>query len=33
MKKKIKRFIRNHEYFSIVCLSVFGALLTNFIVR
>jgi hypothetical protein len=32
MKKKIKRFVRNHEYFSAVVLSFIGALLTKVLV-
>jgi hypothetical protein len=32
MKRKIKRFVRKHKYFSAVVLSFFGALLTKALV-
>ncbi len=31
MKKKFRRFVLYHEYFCVLVLSVFGALLTAFI--
>jgi len=31
MKKKIRRFVLYHEYFCTIALSIFGALLTTFI--
>jgi len=31
MKKKLRRFVLYHEYFCAVVLSIFGALLTAFI--
>ena len=32
MKRKIKRYVRKHKYFSAVVLSLFGALLTKALV-